>query len=250
MDKYDKICSAWKTLELESRNDLENCLESFKVLFAYHSGRIENDQITYDDTKEVFDRDALTAYTGDIRTIFEIQNQRICYEFLLDKIIEKEPLSIDLIKQIHKKLARGTYDERRYHFNNERPGEYKKHDYVTGPDEIGLPPEEVSDAMENLLAQVNEPVENVLVTAAFLHAWFEYIHPFADANGRTGRTILNYFLLINNHPPVVIKNEEKKDYLNALRAFDREEDLNPLIDFLKAATVNTWERMLSRTKRQ
>lgn len=71
-----------------------------------------------------------------------------------------------------------------------------------------------------------------------------------DANGRTGRTILNYFLLINNHPPVVIKNEEKKNYLNALRAFDREEDLNPLIDFLKAATVNTWERLLGRTKRQ
>lgn len=103
--------------------------------------------------------------------------------------------------------------------------------------------------MEDLLAQVNEPVENVLVTAAFLHAWFEYIHPFADANGKTGRTILNYFLLINNHPPVVIKNEEKQNYLNTLRAFDREEDLNALIDFLKAATVTTWERLLGRNPR-
>lgn len=210
MDKYDKICSAWKSFGIVNRNDLENRLESFKVLFAYHSGRIENEQITYDDTRDIFDKGTLTAYTGDVRTIFEIQNQKICYEFLLDKIIEKEPLSTDLIKQIHKNLARGTYDERRYHINEERPGEYKKHDYVTGSEEIGLPPEEVDDAMEALLIQVNGERENILVTAAFLHAWFEYIHPFADANGRTGRTVLNYFLLINDHPPIVIKNEEKK----------------------------------------
>lgn len=37
-----------------------------------------------------------------------------------------------LVKKIHKVLTGGTYDERRYIDNEERPGEFKKHDYVTG----------------------------------------------------------------------------------------------------------------------
>ncbi len=32
----------------------------------------------------------------------------------------------------------GTYDERRYVLNDERPGEYKKSDYVTGKEEVGV----------------------------------------------------------------------------------------------------------------
>lgn len=248
MTEYKKICAIWKDFDIQSKSQLENYLDSFKILFAYHSGKIENDAITYDDTREVFEKGSLTAYTGDVRTVFELQDQKICYEFLLDKILSKEPLSVELIKRIHKKLARGTYDDRRYHVNQERPGEYKKHDYVTGPKEIGLPPEEVSGAMEDLVSQVNENSQHVLVAAAYLHAWFEYIHPFADANGRTGRTVMNYFLMINDHPPVVIRNEEKKEYLTALRAFDEAENLDLLLDFIKKATVSTWRRLLKDEK--
>lgn len=244
MTEYQEICSIWKSFDIQEKSQLENHLDSFKVLFAYHSSKIENEEIKYDDTREIFEKGSLTSYTGDVTTVFELQNQKICYDFLLDKILAKEPLSVELIKTIHKKLARGTYDDRRYHVNQERPGQYKKHDYVTGPKEIGLPPEEVSGAMEDLVRQVNENSQHTLVAAAYLHAWFEYIHAFADANGRAGRTIMNYFLLINDHPPVVIRNEEKREYLEALRTFDETESLDPLLDFLKGATVTTWRRLL------
>ena len=52
--------------------------------------------------------------------------------FLQEKIVAKEPLSIELICAVHRALTEGTYDERRYIVNGERPGEFKKHDYVTG----------------------------------------------------------------------------------------------------------------------
>ena len=38
-------------------------------------------------------------YSGDLRTIFEIQNQKDCFQFLIGKIIEREPLNQNLIKR-------------------------------------------------------------------------------------------------------------------------------------------------------
>ena len=43
--------------------------------------------------------------------------------------------------------------------------------------------------------------EEMILTAAYLHNMFEKIHPFADGNGRT---IMNYYLLIHDLPPIII----------------------------------------------
>jgi Fic family protein len=129
-------------------------------------------------------------YTGSSRAVFEQQNQKLCYEVLKEKIIQKEPLSIELVKEIHKVLTCGTYDERRYIANEERPGEFKKHDYVTGIHEVGSAAENVEKDMTELIAEVNEyKGKDVLKAVAYFHARFEYIHPFADGNGRVGRDI-------------------------------------------------------------
>lgn len=62
------------------------------------------------------------GYTGSTRALFEQLNQRTCYELLREKIVEREPLSLDLIRTVHRVLTEGTYDERRYIVNGERPG--------------------------------------------------------------------------------------------------------------------------------
>ncbi len=72
----------------------------------------------------------MVGYTGDPRALFELQNQKVCFDFLKSRIIEKEPLSISLILEIHRILTAGVYDERRYLINDERPGAFKKYDYV------------------------------------------------------------------------------------------------------------------------
>ncbi len=90
--------------------------------------------------------------------------------------------------------------------------------------------------------------KKILTAAAYFHAKFENIHPFADGNGRVGRLMMNYILVRLEHPFVVIHEEDRIGYYKALEAWDEAQDLAPLVDFLKAQTVKTWEKQLARRK--
>lgn len=245
MDKYKEIVSLWKSFVIENISDLDKYLSNFRILFAYNSGKIENEEINLHDTREIFENGKVLNFSGNPRTIFEQENQKKCYEVLKHKIIKKEPISIELIKEIHLLLASGTYDEYRYINNGERSGEFKKHDYITGVNEVGTPAEYVEDDVTELINEVNSYIgSNYLKPAAYLHASFEYIHPFADGNGRVGRTLTNYYLMINNYPPMIIYDNDKKLYYECLEKFDETEDLNPLIEFFKYETEKTWQKTL------
>lgn len=240
---YQEIIKLWKSKQLDTVNELDEALQNFRIIFAYHSGVIENPEITYHNTREIFENGKLVNYTGDLRTVFEMKNQKNCYDFLKEKIIAKEPLRVGLIKEVHEQLMHGTYDERRWE-RGERPGEFKVHDYVVGNDQGALP-EEVPGEVEELceeIAEIPDVRENILRTAAYLHCKFENIHPFADGNGRVGRTIMNYYLMIHNYPPLVVHNETKDRYYQALGCYDQTGDINPFVDYMKDSLEQSWER--------
>jgi Fic family protein len=246
LEQYNRAVELWQSYKIASAADLDKYLDSFRILFAFHSGKIENEEITYHDTREIFENGRVVGYTGSPRSLFEQQNQKLCYELLKEKIVKKEPLSIELVKEIHKALTSGTYDDRRYIESKERPGEFKKGDYITGVHEAGSAAEEVENDLTELIAEVNAyEGKDVLKAAAYFHARFEYIHPFADGNGRVGRTLMNYYLMIHNYPPLIVYNEDKRMYYECLQKYDETEDLNPLYEFLKHETEKTWEKTLS-----
>lgn len=245
---YESILDFWKKQNIKNANELASVLSSYSVNFAYNSGKIENDEITYHDTREVFDKDGVTSYTGSTKTLFEIQNSKAAYERMLSAFDYKQIVDEDFLKEIQMILTNGTYDERRYQIG-ERPGEYKHHDYVTGKNEVGASVEDVQEEVCELLDELKDiDNKNALVAAAYFHAKFENIHPFSDGNGRVGRLLMNYILLVHNHPPIIIHEEDRKDYYNALEKFDEELELNSLIDFLKSQLVKTWEKQLDKSK--
>lgn len=91
--------------------------------------------------------------------------------------------------------------------------------------------------------------KNALIAAAYFHAKFENIHPFSDGNGRTGRLLMNYFLLMHNHPPIVIHEEDRKAYYKALESFDEDIEIKEMVSFLTAQVEKTWENYLDRNFR-
>lgn len=241
MNEYNEILKKWQSYEISTVDDLDVYLDNFRVLFAYNSNHIENPNTTYHDTREIFENDSVTAYTGDLRTLFEIQNQKYCYEFLKEKIINKEPITIDLIKQTHKKLMKGCYDKSKYS-KGERPGEFKKHLFVVG-DDVGALPEEVGEEIRFILNEMySYEGKDPLTVASYFHLSFESIHPFADGNGRLGRTLMNYYLITHNYPPTIIYSEDKETYYMALAVFDKTDNLDRFIKFVKEQTVKTWTK--------
>ena len=252
--KYEEVIKYWQKQKRMSNEDHMNILENFSVLFAYNSGAIENDKITYHDTREIFNKGKIINYTGELKTLFEISNQKDCNDYILSKVVEKVPISEECIKKIHKILTKGTYDERRYIINSERPGEYKKHDYVTGINEVGSSVENVQNDVKKLIEEINSITpknsEEIIKTAVYTHNVIEQIHPFADGNGRLGRVLANYVLMINDLPPIIIYNEDKKYYYAALEKFDTEEDISSMVEFFKYEMEKTWEKTLDKANQQ
>ena len=244
---YNGVVDEWRTRTMETVWDVDAALSNFRILFAYNSNKIENPETTYHDTREIFENGRVVGYTGELRTLFEIQNQKVCYEYLRDRIVNREPVTPELIRTIHKLLMTGCYDEGRWS-RGERPGEYKRGDYVTG-DGVGSLPGEAARDIEELCDEIAEvPVNNTLTAAAYMHLKFESIHPFADGNGRAGRTLMNYYLMTHEYPPTVIYEEDKKTYYMALAVYDKTEEISGFEEFIKEQTVKTWS-MASRPVR-
>ena len=229
-DKYELLINWWRSLNITDDAALAEAFNGHIINFAYNSGNIENPNVTYHDTREVFEHDGVSSYTGDLQTLFEIRNAKIAMEYFFKAFREKAPFDETFIKELQRRLTLNTYDERRWQ-RGERPGEYKKGDYVTGRNETGASAEDVPDEMLELLEDLKtlpEEPEKVLTAAAFFHAKFENIHPFADG---------------------VIHQEDRKVYFEALEAWDVEQNLKPLKAFLLEQLIKTWSKRIEQLEK-
>ena len=77
---------------------------------------------------------------------------------------------------------------------------------------------------------------------------FESIHPFADGNGRVGRTLLNYYLMTHDYPPTIIYNEDKELYYMGLTVFDKTGQIDGFVKFLQEQSEKTWSETFSKKK--
>lgn len=237
---------AWRSLAADQRDLL---LDRFKVAYSFNSGNIENPEITYHDTAEVFDENGVSNFTGDVRTIYEINNLKNAWKWLEDVLAEETPLDEKTVLDAHRVLTRGTYDDTRW-AKGERPGTYKKGDYRVAGD-VGAEPEEVPLLMASLLDEVNEAMaapsaeQDALTIAAYLHADLVDIHPFADGNGRTARLLMNLVLMRLDAPPCSISTDDRLAYFGALDAYHEEGELIPFRRFCEAQLIKTWEPLLA-----
>jgi hypothetical protein len=73
-------------------------------------------------------------------------------------------------------------------------------------------------------------MHSVQVAAEF-HYKFIRIHPFDDGNGRIARLLVNYVLIRNGYTPIIIKSDDKENYLAALRRGDAG-DMEPFNSYI------------------
>ena len=54
MTDYEKALALWQRKHITTDAELAEALNGHSISFAYHSGKLENENITYHDTREIF----------------------------------------------------------------------------------------------------------------------------------------------------------------------------------------------------
>ena len=114
MTDYEKAVSLWRQKRITNDAELAEALNSNSIAFAYHSGKIENENITYHDTREIFEHDGVTNYTGDLRTLFEIRNAKEANELLQAFATDQETFNKPSCKIVFDLLSASLMDESYY----------------------------------------------------------------------------------------------------------------------------------------
>ena len=218
-----------KPLKAEDQTRLD---KKFRLEFNYNSNHLEGNTLTYGETK-------LLLFFGDttgnhnIREYEETQAHDVAYRLietwakdtehtLTEKDI-KELNAIILVRPFWKdaQTPDGQHTRREIQI-----GQYKAYPnsvrlqngemfHYASPTDTPIKMSELLDWYRNAQTEMH-PIE----LAAMLHYKFVCIHPFDDGNGRISRLLMNYVLLKNNYPPVIIKSADKANYLRALHFAD------------------------------
>jgi Fic family protein len=160
---------------------------------AVLSSQIEGTQSTLEDVLQ-FEIDAHGEPAP--KDVGEVVNYVHAMNFGLARL-DKLPLSLRLIREIHAELLRGTRG------SNREPGEFRRTQNWIGPAGCNLntatfvppPVPEMNEAIGELEKFLHfEGPMPALIHCGLAHAQFETIHPFLDGNGRVGRLLITFLL--------------------------------------------------------
>lgn len=195
----------------------EDYYQDFVVRLTRESNAIEGSSLSIGQTLSIlFDIDlGINLYNVKPREILEAINHKKAMDYLFKYIKEDKPFNSNLIKDLNGIILDGIM-----------PGGYYRSNQVIirGSSHIPPAPHKIHNQMEYLIFDINQKSKLTLEDLSYFHLNFEKIHPFNDGNGRTGRLLINYFLLKQNDYPLVIKNSDRTTYLDCLE----QEDINTL----------------------
>lgn len=198
---------------------------------AYNSNRIEGSTLTEKQTASMFETG--TLYSDDPDMIFRTKDiEEMNGHFKMFNYVMKymeEPLSEIIIKDLHKNLKEGVFEDRA---NGYAIGDWKKRANRVSDIKTALP-QEVPEKIHGLLEEYQKIEEVTLCDIAKFHAEFENIHPFQDGNGRVGRMIILKQCLENDIIPIIIQDVNKAEYNRYLNKAQHEHDYHGLAEYFK-----------------
>lgn len=189
---------------------------------------IENNTLTLEQVTAVIDGKRVLGHPREIQ---EVLNAFASYEAMKDWEASAEE---DLLAA-HELLMRGLMEEAGRYRSGE-VGIYRGEQLV----HMAPPSDRVPKLMSDLLDWLEKTNGHPLVASCVFHYEFEFIHPFADGNGRLGR--LWQTLILKNWKPLlaylpvetVIRNRQE-DYYRVLAVADQQAHATPFIEFMLSA---------------
>ena len=235
-------------------------MQKFRLDWNYHSNAIEGNQLTLGETR-AFLMEGLTASGKPLKDHLDIKGHNELIDFLQLYIQQKQELTEADIREMHKILLREPYEtEVRTEDGRRQKKVVELGVYKTTPNAVETStgevrryalPDDVAPLMAKLVKWHREESSkqelHPLMQASVLHHQFLSIHPFDDGNGRLGRILMNLILMRHGFPPLIIKNDQRNEYVAALRQADAGVN-TPLIDFLAGCLLDSMRLYLRGAK--
>ena len=209
-----------------------------RIRTIHSSLAIEHNSLSLEQVTAILDGKRVLGNPNEIK---EVQNAYEAYELML----RLDPSSVDNLLKAHKLMMNGLVPEN---------GKFRSGGVGVFDGEVLIhmapPAEFVPEHIHNLFAWYQHSEIHPLIKSAVFHYEFEFIHPFADGNGRMGR--MWHSLLLGKWkelffwlPIEELIQSRQKEYYDTLGAADKQADsagfvelmLEIIRDSLKEVTV-------------
>lgn len=214
------------TITLQENLSANPILRRENRIRSIHSSlAIEQNTLTVEQVSDVINGKRVLGPPQDIR---EVQNAYEAYEMLA----KLNPYSVNDLLKAHKIMMSDLVKESGI-FRSKGVGVYARNDLI----HAGTPPQYVPDLISELFAWLKGSSLHPLIKSCIFHYEFEFIHSFADGNGRIGRLwhtlILSqwkvYFLWL---PVETLIKERQENYYMALNAANTDGESTVFVHFM------------------
>lgn len=234
LKEIDKLFEGYKTKRPLGEQEGEARYEKLRLEWTYNSNAIEGNSLTLGETA-FYLREGLTSEGKPLIDYLEARNHAEAIDWLFEVVRQKKPITEGFIKDLNALLHKGITERPARGASGNMvmrkitPGVYKRQPNhvltLSGEIHYYVEPLQVPGEMEKLVETISQkqgsmhPVE----LASIIHYEITRIHPFDDCNGRVARLLLNLILMRTGYPPIVIKMEERRVYLEALEKADKDD---------------------------
>ncbi len=194
--------------------ELERLQKEFMVEYTFNSNAIEGNTLTLQETALALE--GVTIDKKPLKDHLEAVGHRDAFLYVCNLVKEKEPFSQRIIKEIHSLVLMDRPADR---------GVFRRIPVkIMGAFHEPEPPYLIQEKLDELFADLRKSRRHPIEIATLFHLRFEGIHPFIDGNGRTGRLLLNLYLMQHGYPPIDIKYTDRRQYYSAFDGYYRDKD--------------------------
>ena len=214
----------------------------FEKEISAHSCAIEGNSFTVDDTRILREQGMAMIPVG--RSLFEcteMADHFRAFDYMIGNL--EHPFDEVFLKEVNRLVTEST--------PGAIAGEYTTEDMAAGDTVFG-DQETLIARVPNLMEATQRAIadgQHPMIVAAKFHGYYEYLHPFRDGNGRTGRLLSNFILLRANHPLLIIRLEDRSAYISALKQIRTEKTDEHLIAFFIKTAISRMKSELSQKRK-
>ena len=212
IEEYESVRKEYQQ-KIADKMGRQQWMEYNEILFSAHSCAIEGNSFTVDDTRILREQGMAMIPVGrSLLECTEMADHFRAFDYMVSHL--DVPFDESLLKETNRLVTEHT--------------------------------------ISNLMASTQKALDagqHPMIVAAKWHGYYEYLHPFRDGNGRTGRLLSNFILLRASHPLLIIRLEDRSAYISALKQIRTEGTDEHLIAFFFKTAITRMKGELSQKQK-